>query len=252
MSFGELGRLLDVTFDDVIWSTPQGTGDQTVGSTTCASEFSTAGITDTGLGATGFTLVETGQATGVFVGDFQIPASWCRVVDSVSGVTASPFTWKGDLETTTGLDIEVNYVDFRDASGEIVEVGDSAGVRANTGSVSLDRTVYPVPFGTVGESNAAANAAPNGRSVFPIHATGVSSTIDSSEELPTGDLTIHVRINDPDFDENPAGEDAMDQADALKISVIRGSDTVVLGYAGASERNTGKIDVGGRSEGAHV
>ena len=50
-------------------------------------------------------------------------------------------------ESVTGLDIEVNYVDFRDASGEIIEVGDSAGVRASTGSVSLDRTVYPVPFG---------------------------------------------------------------------------------------------------------
>ena len=52
------------------------------------------------------------------------------------------------LESVTGLDIEVNYVDFRDSSGEVIEVGDSAGVRANTGSVSLDRNVYPVPFGT--------------------------------------------------------------------------------------------------------
>ena len=31
--------------------------------------------------------------------------------------------------------MEVNYVDYRDASGEIIEVGDSAGIRANTGSV---------------------------------------------------------------------------------------------------------------------
>ena len=52
------------------------------------------------------------------------------------------------LDSVTGLDIEVNYVDFRDSSGEVIEVGDSAGVRANTGSVSLDRNVYPVPFGT--------------------------------------------------------------------------------------------------------
>ncbi|QDI89139.1 hypothetical protein Nisw_06175 [Candidatus Nitrosopumilus sp. SW] len=245
LSFGELGRLLDITFDDVIWSTPDGSNASATGndSNTCATEFSNAGITDTGLAATGFTLVETGKATGKFVGDFQIPSKWCRVSDS----TTTPLTYAGDLETTTGLDIEVNYVDFRDASGEIVEVGDSAGVRANTGSVSLDRTVYPVPFGTVGESNAAANSSPNGRSVFPIHATGISSTIDSSEELPSGDLTIHVRINDPDFDVNPSGEDVMNQDDALKISVIRGSDVVVLGYAGASERNTGLIDVGGNN-----
>ncbi|ABX13097.1 hypothetical protein [Nitrosopumilus maritimus] len=221
LSFGELGRLLDVSFNDVVWKTAQGTCDDNQASS------------DTGLGATGFTLVETGKASGVFVGDFQIPVDWCR------SDNATP-------ETITGLDIEVNYVDFRDASGEIIQVSDSAGIRAHTGSVSLDRTVYPVPFGTVGESNAAANASPNGRSVFPIHATGVTSTIDSTEELANGDLTIHVRINDPDFDENPSGEDTMDQDDALKISVIRGSDSVVLGYAGASER-TGKIDVGGNN-----
>ena len=47
--------------------------------------------------------------------------------------------------------MEVNYVDYRDASGEIIEVGDSAGIRANTGSVSLDRTVYPVPWGELAD-----------------------------------------------------------------------------------------------------
>ena len=65
--------------------------------------------------------------------------------------TILQMTATAETETTTGLDIEVNYVDFRDASGEIIEVGDSAGVRANTGSVSLDRTVYPVPFGVPGD-----------------------------------------------------------------------------------------------------
>ena len=50
------------------------------------------------------------------------------------------------LSTTTGKDLEVNYVDYSDASGELIEVGDSAGISANTGSVSFDRSVYPVPF----------------------------------------------------------------------------------------------------------
>jgi hypothetical protein len=105
----ELGRLLDITFDDVRWQTPDG-----------SCTLTGAAATDTGLGATGFTLVESGAATGVFEGDFQIPNQWCRT-DSATA------------ETSTGLDIEVNYVDFRDASGEVIEVGDSAGVRANTG-----------------------------------------------------------------------------------------------------------------------
>ena len=95
----QLGRLLDVTFDDALWTEKNA----------CALP---AGV-NAGLGDTGFTLVETNKESGKFVGDFQIPAAWCRS----STATA---------ESVTGLDIEVNYVDFRDASGEIIEVGDSA------------------------------------------------------------------------------------------------------------------------------
>ena len=97
----QLGRLLDVTFDDEPWTA----------NNTCGLG---SGI-DAGLGATGFSLVETTQDSGLFVGSFQIPAQWCR-----SGADKP--------ESATGLDIEVNYVDFRDASGEIIEVGDSAAL----------------------------------------------------------------------------------------------------------------------------
>jgi len=224
LSFGDLGRLLDITYDDVQWRTYD----------TCINIQSS----DTGLSATGFSLIETGSATGVFVGNFQIPSDWCRA----DGATS---------ETTTGLDIEVNYVDFRDASGEIVEVGDSAGVRANTGSVSLDRTVYPVPFGTPDDFNDSNNNAPEGRSLFPIHASGIKGDdgIRDGEFLQSGDLTIHVRVNDPDFDINPSGEDSIDEpSDAagngpIQISVIRGSDTVILGTAG-SDAQAGRIAIG--------
>ena len=70
--------------------------------------------------------------------------------------------------------MEVNYVDFRDASGEIIEVGDSAGIRANTGSVSLDRTVYPVPFGIPANFAADTDTTPDGRSVFPVHQSAMN------------------------------------------------------------------------------
>jgi hypothetical protein len=97
----ELGRLLDVTFDDVRWQTSSGS---------CATTGAAA--TDSGLGATGFTLVESGPATGVFTGDFQIPNNWCRTSTSTA-------------ETSTGLDIEVNYVDFRDARCQGSNLGSS-------------------------------------------------------------------------------------------------------------------------------
>ena len=212
----ELGRLLDITFDDSTWTAAN----------TCT------GFTSTGLADTGFTLGETSKDSGIFTGDFQIPEQWCNAA--------------GVLESVTGLDIEVNYVDFRDSSGEVIEVGDSAGVRANTGSVSLDRNVYPVPFGT---NNPTSGLAVDGDiqndnkpSTFPLHAAT------EGQVLPTGDLTIHVRINDPDYDISAAGSDFISANDAygngpVKISVLRGSDIVVLGYAGGSSSNDGLIDV---------
>jgi len=232
----QLGRLLDVTFDDLLW-----TGANEAGSCSLAS-----GVNN-GLGETGFTLVETGTETGVFVGDFQIPAAWCRSTTSAS-------------ESVTGLDIEVNYVDFRDASGEIIEVGDSAGVRASTGSVSLDRTVYPVPFGVPSNFGANTVTTPTSgtteRSVFPIHQTGMDTAgtsrsgagLQSGEFLNAGDLTIHVRVNDPDWDISASGEDSINSNSTagvgpVKISVIRGSDSVTLGYAGGPNALKGDIDV---------
>ena len=228
----QLGRLLDVTFDDQPWTE----------NNSCGLDASI----DAGLGDTGFTLIETGTETGVFVGDFQIPGAWCR-----EDATAP--------ESVTGLDIEVNYVDFRDASGEVIEVGDSAGVRANTGSVSLDRTVYPVPFGTPDRYNTNSNTTPTERSLFPIHQSGMNGNagLQPGEFLAKGGLTVHVRVSDPDFDISASGEDAINSNTAtkatgpVKLSVIRGASTTVLGYAGGPTTISGVIDVGNTAKNMH-
>ena len=236
------GRLLDVTFDDSKW-----TNNPTAGPATCAGSALLGGADD-GLGATGFTLVETAADSGIFKGDFQVPAAYC--------LTDGPTT----VASTTGVDMEVNYVDFRDASGEIIEVGDGAGIRANTGSVSLDRTVYPVPWGVVGDIAAGSTGAidSGGFSVFPIHQTGVSINTDApggelagivddnTDTLGNGDLTIHIRVNDPDFDISASGEDkiavltdtdsdgttADEIAGPISITISRGSSELLLATAG--------------------
>ena len=121
--------MLDITIDDELWLD----ADYASASGGACSVALDTGVVD-GLYNSGFSLVETGTDTGIFTGDFQIPSQYA----ARSSGTCTP-------TSTLGKDLEVNYVDYRDASGEIIEVGDGAGIRANTGSVSLDRTVYPVP-----------------------------------------------------------------------------------------------------------
>ena len=339
--------ILDVTFDDAPWVTPQKDDDARPipPGTLCVSDLESI-TSDTGLDATRFTLVETSKDSGVFTGSFQVPSEWCKPGDE------SP-------ETTTGLDIEVNYVDFRDASGEMIEVGDSAAVGANTGSVALDRTVYPVPFGEprdfsqLGDFQAEESAArdlhddlamyeelqdmidfaieellepqeladdlsgsmrtlfadvrdhtdddwgdiqdnlddaidevdseindmrdldeivrdrtraasdlnevaregenPDDESYFPIHSTGFGDNIDGLAYIPNGDLTIHVRVTDADYDVSAAGQDviAEDGDGPVTIFVNRGSDTCILATAGSNDPGIVMTDSSDNPEGCN-
>jgi len=235
-SFGPLGKLVSITFDDEIWSSSS----EIINGVSC-----TDNTTNNGLGSTGFTLIETGPATGIFEGTFKIPETYCA--RSQGGKTLS----------VTGTDIEVNYIDFRDQSGEIIEVSDGAGIRAHTGSVSLDRTVYPVPWGEVNNFVESNTSSTNSTSLFPIHVTGIENTLDNNdsngkpinETLGNGDLTIHVRVNDPDFDISTSGEDSIEtdipgqEYGPVKVTISRGSDEMILAYAGGSTPQTGLIDV---------
>jgi len=112
--------------------------------------------------------------------------------------------------TTTGTDIEVNYNDHRDASGETIEVGAGASVNANTGSVEFDRTVYPVPWG---------NDSADER--FALHATAAESTawtsshVATSHSLAQGNVTVHVTVTDADYDVSAFGEDSISDGTVL-------------------------------------
>ena len=68
------------------------------------------------------TIIETTNDSGVFVGTFKVP------------------DYKGQ-------DMELTYYDSKDASGEATRtVYDIATVTSNSGTVSFDKSVYPVPF----------------------------------------------------------------------------------------------------------
>jgi len=160
---GTDSHVVDITFDDVQWND---------------------------LSSTGFTLVESGIDSGIFIGSFQVPEEFDHDLDG--GTSAVP---------ATGTDIEVNYNDFRDGSGNTIEVGDGASIRANTGSVAFDRTVYPVPF--------AANT-------YAVHETAGSGYLDA------GPVQVHIRVTDADYDISATGEDTL-PINKLDVKITRGS-----------------------------
>ena len=55
-----------------------------------------------------------------------------------------------------GEDMEVAYRDSRDAAGSAVQWFATSTIGSTTGTISLDRQVYPVPFGISGVSSAQA------------------------------------------------------------------------------------------------
>ena len=187
-------QVVDITFNDQTW--------------TAATSGDTDGSPDDGLYATGFTLVETDIASGTFTGSFQVPSTYYD-----AGLDTTP--------TTTGTDIEVNYQDFRNASGESTEVGDGASINANTGSVSFDRTVYPVPYGneTAGER-------------FALHSSAANLNAGTTENaLAQGDVTVHVRVTDADYDLSAAGEDTISDTQVV-LNIERGSNAQQIAIFG--------------------
>ena len=178
-------HVLDITFNDVLWQDGAEAG-------------GTAGSPDDGLLHSGFTLVETAIDSGIFMGSFQVPATY---YDSGTATTV----------TTTGTDIEVNYNDHRDASGETIEVGAGASVNANTGSVEFDRNVYPVPWGNETDSER-----------FSLHATAAEPATVTSLSLAQGNVTVHVSVTDADYDVSAFGEDSISDTTVV-LKIERGS-----------------------------
>jgi hypothetical protein len=205
---------LDITFNDVLWQSGND----------AKSDSTYTGSPDDGLEASGFTLVETAVDSGIFVGTFQIPSTY---YDSAR----SSATEK--LHTTTGTDIEVNYNDHRDASGETIQVGAGASVNANTGSIAFDRTVYPVPWGntTTGTS---------GDERFALHATATDVSSGVENALAQGDVNVHIRITDADYDVSAMGEDTISDgattglSDRVTLSIERGSTIKAVAQFGNS------------------
>ena len=228
------GLMLAATFDDKRWL---GCLDD---STTDLNEATTY----RGFGSLIGNIRETAPTSGVFVADFQVPDEYCTVAlddrgnprlftedtvdpNRVDGV-------EGQLRilkpvTTLGKDLEVSYYDYFDSAGEENEVGDVAGITSFTGSVSLDRSVYPVPFAPlVASDSAAAESTP---AKFRYHETFRDSNTNTDTATryidDLGPVTIHIQINDKDLDASGSGTDRIEVAsDVLAVEISRDGNRV--------------------------
>jgi hypothetical protein len=238
-----IGRLVDVQFgqQNIRWSNAKvnGTTFNTANCFTTESNTATAAGFASSLSASGFSLVETGPSTDTFTGTFEIPDQICQ---------------SGSVKTVVGQNIKVNYVDFRDSSGKLVEVSDNAGVRGSTGSVKLDKAVYPVPFGTIGATpgtasfdKPASTSTTSLNGVFPLHRDQTSNGLTSANVLAAGNVIIHIRVNDQDFNTSPTGTDtiALGVNDGhhgpVAVQITRQGQSVLLATAGGQAVKTGKI-----------
>ena len=134
---------------------------------------------------TGFTLQETSDSSGIFTGSFRLPTSYC---DGTSVVT------------TNGLNLELEYQDYSDGSGQPNKIQDSANVKSNTGIIALERTVYPVPIG---------------EKTFPWYKS-------NEDFLSASPVKIVVQVTDRDYNISSSGSDTIPKSD-IQLKVSRGS-----------------------------
>jgi len=138
------------------------------------------------------TIIETSSDSGIFVGTFKVP----------------------DFK---GQDMSLTYYDSLDGSGSTNEVGASATVVSNSGSVSFDRSVYPVPF--------AANDL----------RTGANAETGQSE---AGNVTMTIAVTDDDFGGDVMNVTNANSAGTILVKLIQGSTTNTCFTAGSETAAT--------------
>ena len=137
---------------------------------------------------------------GTFTATFALPDKYCTGVSIVDGQVNDI----GRPAPVTGKSIKVTYTDFRDETGIASSWSDSATIQAVTGSISLDRNVYPIPSPAIG--------------------TGDQAIIQK-------DVVLHIEINDADFNTDSAviNEISTDQVTITITPVSEATATDISG-----------------------
>jgi len=134
------------------------------------------------------TIIETTPDSGEFVGTFKVP-------------------------NYNGQDLELTYYDAKDKGGMAIELYDTATVTSNAGSISLDRSVYPVPWAS-----------------FDLR-TGSNNKVNQSE---AGNVTITLTVEDADFTTDTLTTATTTAAGTIKVFLVEGSQTSTCFTAGST------------------
>jgi len=112
-------------------------------------------------------VVEDGSSSGTFSASFAVPGN---IEENTS------------LSSTVGNNMKLKYYDSNDAGGSAVLITSSAAISSTTGSITLDKSVYPTPWGGVSGSK--------------LKCGDNSSTTNCSTVY--GNVTIWVTVHEPD------------------------------------------------------
>jgi hypothetical protein len=143
------------------------------------------------------TIIETDIGSGIFVGTFKVP-------------------------NYNGQDLELTYYEARDAGGNSVELYDIATVTSNDGSISLDRSVYPVPWASkdlqAGDEN-------------------------KTTQTEAGNVTLTITVEDADFTTDTLTTATTTAAGTIKVFLVEGSQTSTCFTAGSttSKAHSGSV-----------
>jgi len=140
--------------------------ERAVGAGSTGDTFSIS-YNDTITSVANFRLVETGDDTGVFVGQFKTSAA------------------TGDI----GKDVKFTYFDRKDATGTSVDTYTSVKIQTESGSIAFDRQVYPVPFANGWITDGAGNELYNPFNASP------TPTVGSIH----GNVTVYFTVTDSDY-----------------------------------------------------
>jgi len=167
------------------------------------------------VAASSIKIVEAGDSSGTFVASFTVPSN---VNDDKT------------KSSTIGDNMKARYYDTNDVGGSATEITSSAAISSETGSISLDKSVYPTPWGGYGTGATSPSTLRCGDDTTTN--AGNCSTV-------YGNVTIWITVHDGD---NTNDTLACSTQDCIKINLDGTTIATAGNSAGSSAGTTSALE----------